>query len=96
MDYPRADPGSAGDVHADQRAAARRRADALGLFAERALADGLNGSRTERYQVVVHLAEGGAHLDDGAAVTAVWGIHLWKPDQPPNGSWGAFGRRRVA
>lgn len=56
---------------ADRRAAARRRADALGLLAERALADGLNGSRTERYQVVVHLAEGGAHLDDGAAVTAV-------------------------
>jgi hypothetical protein len=70
------DPDAADPEEADRRAAARRRADALGLLAERALADGLNGSRTERYQVVVHLAEGGAHLDDGAAVTAVTGQRL--------------------
>ena len=66
--------------------AARRRADALGLVAERALAAGfgsedspLSGSRAERYQVMLHvdadtLAEDGglgqSELEDGTRVSA--------------------------
>ncbi len=66
--------------------AARRRADALGLVAERALAAGfggedspLSGSRAERYQVVLHvdadtLSEDGglgqSELEDGTRVSA--------------------------
>jgi len=47
-----------------EREAAQRRADALGLLAERALAAGfgeaapLSGTRAERYQVVLHVEEG--------------------------------------
>ncbi len=69
------------DDEADRRAAAQRRADALGLIAERALAAGfgddrapVSGSRAERYQVVLHVGadgdakpRGAAPLDDGAA-----------------------------
>ncbi|MEX2471579.1 MAG: DUF222 domain-containing protein [Gemmatimonadota bacterium] len=67
------------DDEADRRAAAQRRADALGLIAERALAAGfgddrapVSGSRAERYQVVLHVgADEPATLDDGTSVTAV-------------------------
>lgn len=73
------------DREADPRAAAQRRADALGLIAERALAAGfrndhapVSGSRAERYQVVLHVGADdgavrvdGATLDDGTSVTAV-------------------------
>ena len=67
------------------REAARRRADALGLVAERALAAGfseqapLSGSRAERYQVLLHVdAEtlasegepGRSELEDGTRVSA--------------------------
>jgi len=47
-----------------ERKAAQRRADALGLLAERAMAAGfgevapLSGTRAERYQVVLHVEEG--------------------------------------
>ena len=56
-----ADTGRAADT---QKAAAQRRADALGLLAERALAAGfgardeevpVSGTRAERYQVVLHV-----------------------------------------
>jgi hypothetical protein len=63
--------------------AARRRADALGLLAERALEAGfgpgetpVSGTRAQRYQVVLHVhgeggpGNGGAHLDDGTRVSA--------------------------
>lgn len=70
--------GAPGDEEENRRAAARRRADAVGLVAERALAAGFGGeggSRAERYQVMLHVAAGGwddrAHLDDGTPVTAV-------------------------
>ena len=54
---------SAVDPEASRAAAARRRADALGLLAERALAAGfsreegapVSGTRPERYQVVLHV-----------------------------------------
>jgi hypothetical protein len=54
------------DPEASRAAAARRRADAMGLLAERALAAGLtpeegapiSGTRPERYQVVLHVEEG--------------------------------------
>jgi hypothetical protein len=65
---------------------ARRRADAMALLAERALAAGfsardgapLSGSRAERYQVVMHVSaetsatplDGGAELEDGTRVSA--------------------------
>ena len=58
---PAADPRAmAGPGSDSDRAAARRRADALGLLAERALAAGfdtppISGSRAERYQVVLHV-----------------------------------------
>jgi hypothetical protein len=65
------------------REAARRRADAVGLLAERALARGdeapLSGTRAERYQVVLHVepdtlsaeAEPGrSELEDGTRVSA--------------------------
>jgi len=67
-----------------QQAAAQRRADALGLLAERALAAGfgsipISGTRAERYQVVLHveaetlMAEGEpgrSELEDGTNVSA--------------------------
>jgi hypothetical protein len=54
------------DPEGSRAAAARRRADAMGLLAERALAAGLtpeegapiSGTRPERYQVVLHVEEG--------------------------------------
>ena len=63
----------------------QRRADAMGLVAERALAAGFNdspisGSRAERYQVMLHVdagtleeegEAGQSELDDGTRVTAV-------------------------
>ncbi len=66
------------------QAAGRRRADALGLMAERALAAGftdapLSGSRAERYQVLLHVdadtleaegEQGRSELDDGTRVSA--------------------------
>ena len=66
------------DPEASGAAAARRRADALGLLAERALAAGfraeegapMSGTRPERYQVVLHVEESGAHFDDGTRVSA--------------------------
>ena len=68
-----------------EAAAARRRADALGLLAERAMAAGLSdaplsGTRAERYQVVLHVDEptlsaasdesGRSELEDGTRVSA--------------------------
>jgi hypothetical protein len=59
--------GTAGDGTEHARAAAQRRADALGLLAERAMAAGfggrdpeqgrapISGTRAERYQVVLHV-----------------------------------------
>jgi hypothetical protein len=71
------------DEPADDVSAAQRRADALGLVAESALAGGLDpGSRGDRYQVVVHVdaevlaatagnGEGGSScLADGSHVSA--------------------------
>jgi len=67
------------------KAAAQRRADALGLLAERALAAGfgseapISGSRAARYQVVLHVEEptltadgepGRSDLEDGTRVSA--------------------------
>jgi hypothetical protein len=65
-----------------EKAAAQRRADALGLLAERAMAAGLSesvsGTRAERYQVVLHVDEGTleaegdsgrSDLDDGTRVS---------------------------
>ena len=55
---------------------AQRRADALGMVAERALAGGLDkGTAGDRYQVVVHvdadtLADGGRADESAAAVDA--------------------------
>ncbi len=75
-----------GSAEPSREAAARRRADALSLLAERALAAGfggedspLSGSRAERYQVVLHvdadtLSEDGglgqSELEDGTRVSA--------------------------
>lgn len=67
---------------ASRREAAQRRADAMGLLAERALAAGfggaegedapLSGSRAERYQVVLHVdAEGLAADGDGGGQRAL-------------------------
>jgi len=73
--------GRAPDLASDEdsrRAAAQRRADALGLIAERALAAGfaaedgapISGSRAARYQVVLHVdAEGLAAESGGACAT---------------------------
>jgi hypothetical protein len=73
------------------REAAQRRADALGLLAERAMAAGFgpqgpaSGTRAERYQVMLHvdadtLAEAGepgrSDLEDGTRVSAEGGIHF--------------------
>ena len=63
-------------VEDSEKKAAQRRADALGLMAERALAVGfadgpVSGSRAGRYQVMVHVDEGGLREDgseeDGTA-----------------------------
>jgi hypothetical protein len=72
-------PGTAPEA-AEEAAAEQRRADALGLVAESALASGLDpGSRGDRYQVVVHVdaevlaagGEGGSSwLADGSHVSA--------------------------
>jgi hypothetical protein len=86
--------GSSGDVpggdgpgrhHADDTEHRQRRADALGLLAERALAAGfgaaapVSGSRAERYQVMLHVEAatleeegepGQSELEDGTRVTA--------------------------
>jgi len=71
-----------------EREAAQRRADALGLLAERALGAGfggdeapVSGSRAERYQVVVHveaetLMEEGS--EEGGEVGAGWGREAGK------------------
>lgn len=72
------------DPEASRAAAGRRRADAMGLLAERALAAGLtpatgapiSGTRPERYQVVLHVDEAGldaplrSHFADGTRVSA--------------------------
>ncbi|HVR06585.1 MAG TPA: DUF222 domain-containing protein [Thermoanaerobaculia bacterium] len=75
-------PGAAQEheAMAEETSAEQRRADALGLVAESALASGLDpGSRGDRYQVVVHVdaevlaagAEGGSSwLADGTHVSA--------------------------
>ena len=80
-----AEPAKAGEVAeavevAEDTSLDQRRADALGLVAESALASGLDpGSRGDRYQVVVHVdaevlapgGEGGASwLADGTHVSA--------------------------
>ena len=71
---------SAGEVSVEQR-----RADALGLVAESALAAGLDpGSRGDRYQVVVHVdaevlpaeGAGSSWLADGSRVSAETGRRL--------------------
>jgi hypothetical protein len=64
----------------DDSTAEQRRADALGLVAESALADGLDpGTRGDRYQVVVHVdaealparsERGGSALEDGQHISA--------------------------
>jgi hypothetical protein len=82
----RCEPSGAAPEAADDASAEQRRADALGLVAESALAAGLDpGSRGDRYQVVVHVdaevlaagragAEGGeggsSWLADGTRVSA--------------------------
>ena len=55
----------------------QRRADALGLVAEQALAAGfggegapVSGSRAERYQVLLHVEEDGSRLEDGTRLSA--------------------------
>src|SRR5579864_7219009 len=75
-------PGAAQEpeVVAEETSAEQRRADALGLVAESALASGLDpGNRGDRYQVVVHVdaaaltagGEGGSSwLADGSHVSA--------------------------
>ena len=60
---------------ADEVSAEQRRADALGLVAESALAGGLDpGSRGDRYQVVVHV-EAEVLAASGGAPTAASGHH---------------------
>jgi hypothetical protein len=76
----RGQPSGGAQETADDAAAEQRRADALGLVAESALAGGLDpGSRGDRYQVVVHVdaevlapeGEGGSSwLADGSRVSA--------------------------
>ncbi len=64
-----------GSAEPSREAAARRRADALGLLAERALAAGfgsdsqtpLSGSRAERYQVLLHVDADTLRSDGGLA-----------------------------
>jgi hypothetical protein len=76
-------PGTGANASDDARAAAQRRADAVALLAERALAAGFEAGRSgtcaERYQVVLHvdaatLSEHGdpgrSELDDGTRVSA--------------------------
>jgi hypothetical protein len=73
-------PSGAAPEAAEETSAEQRRADALGLMAESALASGLDpGSRGDRYQVVVHVdaevlaagGEGGSSwLADGSHVSA--------------------------
>ena len=66
------------DPEASRAAAARRRADAMGLLAERALAAGLtpeegapvSGTRPERYQVVLHVDEAVLRGEDGRVPAA--------------------------
>ncbi len=79
-DQPPEPPGTAPQAAAEETSVEQRRADALGLVAESALAAGLDpGSRGDRYQVVVHvdaevLADGGeagtSWLADGTHVSA--------------------------
>ncbi|HVT17910.1 MAG TPA: DUF222 domain-containing protein [Thermoanaerobaculia bacterium] len=67
----RGQPSAAAQEAAEYDSAEQRRADALGLVAESALASGLDpGNRGDRYQVVVHvdaevLAAGGENGEDG-------------------------------
>src|ERR1700674_2170540 len=78
--HRRGQPSGAGNEPTGEVSLEQRRADALGLVAESALAAGLDpGSRGDRYQVVVHvdaeaLAGGGAGgsswLADGTPVSA--------------------------
>jgi Domain of unknown function (DUF222) len=69
----RGQPSGAAPEAAEYDSAEQRRADALGLVAESALASGLDpGSRGDRYQVVVHvdaevLAAGGEGGEDGSS-----------------------------
>ena len=77
----RASPNPLHSSSDSQRASAQRRADALGLLAERAMAAGfengpVSGSRAERYQVVLHVDEetteeggGRSELEDGTRVS---------------------------
>jgi hypothetical protein len=52
----RGQPSAAGQAVTEETSAEQRRADALGLVAESALASGLDpGTRGDRYQVVVHV-----------------------------------------
>jgi len=73
-----------GSAEPSERASAQRRADAIGLVAERAMAagfsDSLSGTRAERYQVVLHVDSdtlsadgpglGRSELEDGTRVSA--------------------------
>jgi hypothetical protein len=90
----------------DQTDPAHRRADAVGLLAERALAAGfgiahdeseneapINGSRAERYQVVLHVEEstlsaaaepGMSELEDGTRVSAEPSAHMHAGAQRPD------------
>ncbi|MEN8376805.1 MAG: DUF222 domain-containing protein, partial [Gemmatimonadota bacterium] len=72
----RGERASSGD---DETLPEQRRADAVGLLAERALAAGfcdgpLSGSRAERYQVVLHVEETG--LKDPATRSAMHPTHV--------------------
>ncbi len=72
-----------GSAEPSERAATQRRADAIGVVAERALAagfgDSLSGTRAERYQVVLHVDSdtlsqddsglGRSELEDGTRVS---------------------------
>lgn len=68
------------DAGGDDSTAEQRRADALGLVAESALAGGLDpGTRGDRYQLVVHVdaealpagsERGGSALEDGQHISA--------------------------
>ena len=76
-------PGN-GSAEPSERAAAQRRADAIGVVAERAMAAGFrdsrSGTRAERYQVVLHVDSdtlsadgpglGRSELEDGTRVSA--------------------------
>ncbi len=79
----RGEPSGAAPAAADDSSAEQRRADALGLVAESALAAGLDpGTRGDRYQVVVHvdaevLAAGGV---GGAGGEGVGGGSSWLAD----------------